>query len=160
MHKGFIFLHADRADAVLGDAAGIADLGQQPARFGAARAADVDGIPDRGTEFLARFRRRGGGAGAVHQLFRGRAAFAPQAGKGSSGLIGADAVQDRGGHGAFVFGHRLHQRRVIQKADLIPGADLVRRGGLCPFRDNLGPLQKALRLLEFRLHHDQRRHAL
>ena len=53
LHKGHRLLHADGADLGLGDANGVADLGQKPTRFGPAFMADRQKEPFRFAKGIA-----------------------------------------------------------------------------------------------------------
>ena len=155
LHKGFILFDPDRANGIFGDPAGFADLGQQPARFGAAGMADRQAEPDRRSELSAFAggdsdgRRQG-----VRQNLGGRAALAPQPHKGGGNLFGAVAAQQGPGHFGL-FTRLVGKERMFQHAQILAGLNLVRAGGLAPVRRNLGPGQQTLRLLGLGRGHDQ-----
>ena len=148
LHKGLVLLHPDRADAVTGNPARIADLRQKPARFGAAGMANRQLEPGRRTEFApfarcARFRRRQG----IGQHLRRRPPLAPQTHEGRSNLFGTKAGQKRVGHGGLIPG-RAGQGRMFQNPQVILGLHIIRTRRRAPFGDNLGTLEQTLRLAE------------
>ncbi len=121
--------------------------------------ADRKQEPDRRPE-LAAFTRRGRRGGHVfRQLLGRRAPLAPQPHEGRGDAFGTETVEQRRGQPGLV-ARRLGQGRMVQHPRVVASLHLVGRGGLAPFRDQLGALEQALRPLVFRRRHDQHRGAL
>ena len=160
LHKGLVLLDPDRANGILGDPAGFADLGQEPARFRPARMTHRQTEPKRGSKLSPLPRRYGGGRRqCIRQHFRGRPALAPQTDKGGGHLFGAVTTQQGHSH-ASLFAGRLSQEGVIHHAGILARLNLIGPRRLAPFRRDLGPGQQALRLLGLGRRHNQRRHTL
>ena len=160
LHKCAVFLHPDRTNAILGDATRLTNLGQQPPCLGPTRPPNRQLEPDRRPELAPFTRRR---PFRHHQIVRQnlgrRPPVTPHLDKGSGNLLRPITLQQVGGQIALVADIRV-QHRVIQQTQIVPLLHLIRRWRLVPCRNQLGPLQQALRLLELGRHHDQRRHTL
>ena len=160
LHESLVGLDADRADGVAGDVSGLADLGQQPARLGAAGMADRQQEPDRRPKFATLARGGGGDGRHAFGQFLGRgAAFAPQPDEGRGDPLGAEPFKQRGGLRGLV-ARRLVQGGRVQHPLVVARLHIVGRGRLAPVRDQFRALQQPLRLLVIGRGHDQHRGAL